>query len=169
MNYIKFTYPDIANGIGVRLTCWVSGCNHQCKGCHNPQTWDANAGKPFEENDLHQLLNLIEPDYITGLTLSGGDPLFPANRSVVKQICEAVFQRYHNKKNIWVWTGYIWENIVDDKSALEILRYIDVLVDGPYIEAQRNISLPFAGSENQRVIDVKKSLFNNEIVLWKEI
>jgi anaerobic ribonucleoside-triphosphate reductase activating protein len=167
MNYIKFTYPDIANGTGIRLTCWAAGCNHRCHGCHNPQTWDANAGRQFSNESLQELLELLEPDYISGLTLSGGDPLFPANRRTVYEICKAVFERYGTYKDIWMWTGYLWEDIVTDELILKILNYVDVLVDGLYIEAQRNIALPFAGSENQRVIDVRKSLFG-KLTLWKE-
>ncbi len=164
MNYIKITTPDIANGIGCRVTIFVSGCSHHCPSCQNPQTWDAAAGNPFIEDTMQELLDLLRPDYIQGLTLSGGDPLFIQNRLIVGYICERVRKEFGDTKDIWMWTGYEWDQIKD----WDHLNYVDVLVDGPYIEAQRDISLPWAGSNNQRVIDVKRSLKNNEIVLWKE-
>ena len=113
---------------------------------------------------MHKLLDLIRPDYIRGLTFSGGDPLFVQNRLMVQYICERVRKEFGDTKDIWMWTGYTWNQI----NGLPLLHYIDVLVDGPYIEAERDISLPWAGSRNQRVIDVQQSLKKNEIVLWKE-
>lgn len=111
-----------------------------------------------------ELLDLLRPDYIQGLTFSGGDPLFVQNRLIVGYICERVRKEFGDTKDIWMWTGYEWDQIKD----WDHLNYVDVLVDGPYIEAQRDISLPWAGSNNQRVIDVKRSLKKNEVVLWKE-
>lgn len=164
MNYLKIDPCDIANGIGVRVSFWVAGCDHHCPGCQNPQTWDSKAGNPFVEETMLELLDLIQPDYIRGLTFSGGDPLFVQNRLIVQYICERVRKEFGDSKDIWMWTGYTWNQI----KTLPLLHYIDVLVDGPYIEAQRDISLPWAGSRNQRVIDVKQSLKKNEIVSWKE-
>ena len=164
MNYAKITAADIANGSGVRVTLWTQGCNHHCSGCQNPTTWDAAAGIPFVEDTMQELLDLIRPNYIRGLTFSGGDPLFVQNRLIVGYICERVRKEFGDAKDIWMWTGYEWDDIKDWNH----LKYVDVLVDGPYIEAQRDISLPWAGSRNQRVIDVKQSMKKNEIVLWKE-
>lgn len=164
MNYIKITTADIANGEGVRCTLWVSGCSHHCQGCHNPQTWDAAAGSPFVEETMQELLDLLRPDYIRGLTFSGGDPLFVQNRLIVGYICERVRKEFGDTKDIWMWTGYDWDQV----KTIPLLQNVDVLVDGPYIEAERDISLPWAGSHNQRVIDVKQSFKKNEVVLWKE-
>ena len=164
MNYAKITTADIANGIGVRVTLWTQGCGHHCPGCQNPTTWDPASGTPFVEETMQELLDLLRPDYIRGLTFSGGDPLFIQNRLIVGYICERVRKEFGDTKDIWMWTGYTW----DDIKNWGHLHYIDVLVDGPYIEAERDVSLPWAGSKNQRVIDVKKSLANNEVVLWKE-
>lgn len=164
MNYMKIVPCDIANGEGVRATLFCSGCSHHCKGCHNPQTWDAAAGVPFVEDTMLSLLNLLRPNYIQGLTFSGGDPLFIQNRLIVGYICERVRKEFGDTKDIWMWTGYEWDDIKD----WDHLHYIDVLVDGPYIESERDISLPWAGSKNQRVIDVQQSLKKNKVVLWKE-
>ena len=164
MNYIKIVPCDIANGEGVRATLFCSGCSHHCQGCHNPQTWDAAAGVPFVEDTMLSLLNLLRPNYIQGLTFSGGDPLFIQNRLIVGYICERVRKEFGDTKDIWMWTGYEWEDIKD----WDHLHYINVLVDGPYIESERDISLPWAGSKNQRVIDVQQSLKKNKAVLWKE-
>lgn len=162
MNYIKITTADIANGEGVRCTLWTTGCSHHCPGCQNPTTWDPKDGIPFIEETMQELLDELRPNYIRGLTFSGGDPLFIQNRLIVGYICERVREEFGNTKDIWMWTGYEWDDIKD----WDHLHYIDVLVDGPYIEAERDISLPWAGSKNQRVIDVKKSLERGEVVLW---
>lgn len=162
MNYIKITTADIANGEGVRCTLWTTGCSHHCPGCQNPTTWDSKEGIPFIEETMQELLDELRPNYIRGLTFSGGDPLFIQNRLIVGYICERVREEFGNTKDIWMWTGYEWDDIKD----WDHLHYIDVLVDGPYIEAERDISLPWAGSKNQRVIDVKKSLERGEVVLW---
>lgn len=162
MNYIKITTADIANGEGVRCTLWTTGCSHHCPGCQNPTTWDPKEGIPFIEETMQKLLDELRPDYIRGLTFSGGDPLFIQNRLIVGYICERVREEFGNTKDIWMWTGYEWDDIKD----WDHLHYVDVLVDGPYIEAERDISLPWAGSKNQRVIDVKKSLERGEVVLW---
>lgn len=163
MNYIKITTADIANGEGVRCTLWTAGCSHHCPGCQNPTTWDPKEGIPFIEETMQELLDELRPDYIRGLTFSGGDPLFIQNRLIVGYICERVREEFGDTKDIWMWTGYEWDDIKD----WDHLHYIDVLVDGPYIEAERDISLPWAGSKNQRVIDVKQSLEKGEVVLWE--
>lgn len=160
MNYVKITENDIANGIGVRVVLWVAGCSHACRGCHNPHTWDANAGQIFDISALQQILSALDNPYKSGLTFSGGDPLYESNRSVITTIARIVKQVYP-EKNIWLYTGYSWEEIRD----LPVMKYIDVIVDGEFIQAKKDISLPFCGSTNQRVIDVQKSLIENQVVL----
>lgn len=161
MNYIKINKVDIANGIGIRVSLWVAGCNHHCLNCHNPETWNEKAGQPFTEETKGKLFKLLSKDYIDGLTLSGGDPLFPNNREPLTELCKEVKEKFPNK-TIWCWTGYLYEQVKD----LPIMEYIDVLVDGPYIDSQRDITLNWRGSPNQRVIDVQKTRKENEIVLF---
>lgn len=176
MNYIKWTYPDIANGPGCRLTLWLAGCNHHCKGCHNPQTWNPDAGQLFTEETKNEIIELLRPDYIQGLTLSGGDPLYPENRMDVLNLLASIREEYDNAKDVWLWTGYCWENILpiigeeypEDELWRVIPYFCDVIVDGEFIEEQKDISLPYCGSRNQRVIDCKKSLPTGKIVLWEE-
>lgn len=163
MNYAKITTADIANGAGVRVTLWTQGCSHHCPECQNPQTWDSAGGQPFVEETMQELLDLLRPDYIRGLTFSGGDPLFIQNRLIVGYICERVRAEFGDTKDIWMWTGYTWDEI----KSWDHLHYVDVLVDGPYIKDQRDISLPWAGSRNQRVIDVRQSLEKGEVILWE--
>lgn len=148
MNYIKISPCDIANGDGCRVVLWVAGCEHHCKGCHNPQTWDENAGKEFTEDTMQELLQLLRPSYIAGLTLSGGDPLFPKNVETVVKIVKKVRETYP-EKTIWLYTGYdFWKDVL----VYSFVRsYIDVVVDGKYIEAKRDTSLKFRGSSNQNI------------------
>lgn len=167
MNYIKIDPCDIANGPGVRVTMFVTGCEHHCLGCHNPQTWDPNAGQPFTNETLDKILDLLRPDYIQGLTLTGGDPLYPGNRELVEKIVHRVWTEFENKKDVWLWTGYKWEELWNqDGLVADILADINVLVDGPFIESEKDISLPYMGSKNQRVIDIKWSLGYKEPSLW---
>lgn len=162
MNYIKITENDIANGPGVRVTLWVAGCDHQCEGCHNPQTWDKKAGMPFTTETKIKLLRLLSKGYIQGLTVSGGDPFFIANRDeLISLLC--LVRKTLPAKDIWVWTGYLWEEVKE----LSAMQYIDVLVDGPFIQEQKDITLVWKGSKNQRVIDVKKSLQSNQVILYQ--
>lgn len=161
INYHKITKFDTANGVGIRSVLWVSGCSHKCKGCHNPETWDPNSGKKFTEDTMEELLESLSPDYISGLTISGGDPFYVDNRFVVFAIVYKVKTLYP-KKSIWLYTGYKFEDIKD----YDILKYIDVLVDGEFILNKKDITLPYCGSTNQRVIDVVKTLDSNEIVLY---
>lgn len=163
MNYIKTTKYDISNGVGVRVVLWTAGCSHHCKGCHNPETWDENSGKKFDDNSLNELLNDLGKDYISGLTFSGGDPLFMNSRGTILKIAKAVKEKYPDK-NIWLWTGYSWEDICD----LETLKYIDVLIDGEFKSNLRDMRLQHRGSSNQRVIDVAKSLECGEVCLYCE-
>lgn len=195
MNYHNITYPDMNNGEGLRVVLWLSGCSHKCKGCQNPQTWDTNSGIPFDESAKEELFRELDKDYISGLTLSGGDPLFESNLDNVLELVTEVNKRYNapqnaNKirlsipqKSIWIYTGYKWEYIFDSQwhyhprmqeklsigrwKRQQIVSQCDVLIDGQYIEFQRDITLKWVGSSNQRVISVRDSLQKNEIVLWK--
>lgn len=163
MNYIRIDKVNSANGPGVRTVLWVAGCNHHCNGCHNPETWSPSAGKKFDDAAMEELMNSLSQPFIEGLTFSGGDPLYPDNREEVLSISKAIKETLP-KKTIWLWTGYLWDEIKD----LEILKYVDVLVDGPFILVQKDMRLPYAGSKNQRVIDVQKSLADNNIRLWNK-
>ena len=176
MNYIKITKTDIANGEGVRCVLWVSGCDVHCQGCHNPESWNFCAGKPFDNAVMEELIEAINRPWIKGLTLSGGHPLAYDNLPDVYQICKAVREKCP-EKTIWLYTGYNltpsdFDNTVDigfDNGLLRkyILAMCDVVVDGRYDENLRDISLRFRGSSNQRIIDVKKTTLNKDICLWE--
>ena len=168
MNYIKVTKNDIANGIGIGCVLWVSGCNIHCKNCHNQSTWDFNAGQPFTEDTMQEILLTLTKPYISRFTLSGGHPLDPHNALKVLEIVKRVKMVFPNK-DIWIYSGYEWEDIIKDETLREILKYTDVLVDGAYIDELRDISLPFRGSSNQRIIDIEKSLTENKVILWEEV
>lgn len=163
MKYHDITKCDMKNGEGVRVVLWVSGCNHNCKGCHNPQTWSIDSGVDFDDAALQEIYEELEKDYTYGLTLTGGDPLLPQNRKRVLDIVKNVHMKYPDK-NIWCYTGYKWEEIKE----LNIIEYMDVIVDGKYIEELNTPSPKWRGSKNQRVIDIKESLKQDEIVLYCE-
>lgn len=164
MNYIKITKHDIANGVGVRVVLWVSGCTMHCHNCQNPTTWDFNAGQAFIKDTMTELLEALSPDYISGLTLSGGHPLEQANQQQISNIVKTVKTKLPSK-TIWLYTGYTYEQILKSKFIVnEILPYIDILVDGKYNESQKDISLAWCGSKNQRVIRVQKSLNVGKII-----
>lgn len=222
MNYHNLTYPDMNNGSGLRVVLWLSGCSHKCRGCQNPQTQDANSGIQFDESAKEELFRELDKDYISGLTLTGGDPFFENNLDGVLDLVIEVNKRYNMpqhidknteenynilnknaneirlsspKKSIWLYTGYTWDEIkensfsdmyekvyqykfencdikklsreyTDMEKRWEIIKKCDVIIDGKYIESQRDITLRWRGSRNQRVIDVQKSLQKNEVVLW---
>ena len=161
MNYEYISKQDMLNGDGIRVVLWCSGCSLHCKNCQNPETWDKDSGQLWTEESEQELFEALDKDYITGITYSGGHSLEPYNIDVVTDIAKKIKERFPNKTQ-WVYTGYYWENIKD----LEIIKYIDVVIDGPYIDEQRDISLKWRGSSNQRVIDVAKSLELNQIVLY---
>lgn len=161
MNYLSMTKAEVANGHNVRIALWVSGCEHHCQNCHNPELWDCNCGKPFTEEDLDRLIKELSFPYYEGLTLTGGDPLHPNNIKDIETIVLKVKELYPNK-TIWCYTGYKFEDIID----FNILNYIDVLIDGVYVNELRDITLAFRGSSNQRIIDVKKTLSEGQIVLY---
>ena len=167
MNYEKIDKCSVSNGIGVRTVLWVSGCDIHCKNCHNQSTWDFNSGIPFTDDTMQEILYDLSKPYIKGLTLSGGHPLDPQNAPEVLKIVKRVKMVFPNK-DIWIYSGYEWENIIKDETLREILKYTDVLVDGAYVDELRYISLPFRGSSNQRIIDVEKSLTENKVILWQE-
>lgn len=157
MNYHNISHDDMNNGDGLRVVLWVAGCIHHCKGCQNPCTWDPYGGLPFGEREMCEIYNALEKDYISGITFSGGDPLFSLNRPVIRMIVGTV-RRLYPQKTIWLYTGFTWEEIKENRELFDIVSQCDVLVDGKYEEENRDVSLPWRGSSNQRVIDVKKSL-----------
>lgn len=150
MYYHGITKTSVANGTGIRTVLWVSGCNHHCNGCHNPQTWDVNSGQLFDDSARRKLMLALSKVWCNGLTFSGGDPLHPQNRDTVTEIAKEVKDRFPDK-DIWLYTGYTFEEVKD----LEVMQYIDILVDGEFIEDLRDLRLKFKGSANQRIIDVK--------------
>ena len=161
MNYLEITKDDLLNGEGVRVTLWVSGCNHHCKNCHNPETWNAKEGKLFDHKAIQEISDELLKPYIAGLTLTGGDPLYPNNRETIGDLIKEVKRKSPNK-NIWLWTGYKWNEIKN----LPFIKYIDVLVDGEFIQNLHSPNLMWRGSSNQNVIDVKKSLEQDKVVLY---
>ena len=167
MNYEKVDKCSVSNGAGVRTVLWVSGCDVHCHNCHNPQTWDFNSGIPFTDDTMQEILYDLSKSYIKGLTLSGGHPLDTQNAPKVLEIVKRVKMVFPNK-DIWIYSGYVWENIIKDETLREFLKYTDILVDGAYIDELRDISLQFRGSSNQRIIDVQKSLTENKVILWQE-
>ena len=172
MNYATIKYNDIANGIGVRTSLFVSGCTHHCKGCFNSVAWDFMYGEPFTEDVENAILKSLDTEFNDGLTLLGGEPFEPQNQAVLLPFLKKVKKAFPNK-TIWCYTGYIMDpDLLKPSKAKtvhtkEMLSLIDVLVDGPFIEEQKNITLRFKGSENQRIIDVKESLKQNKVVLFE--
>lgn len=147
MRYHDITQADMNNGSGLRTVLWLAGCNHHCKGCQNPVTWDINGGIAFDIKAEEELFSYIDQDYCDGLTLSGGDPMHPFNRKDVTDLCIDFRQRYGSSKTIWMYTGYLFHEIEKEP----IMSLIDVLVDGPYIEEQRNVQRYWCGSDNQEI------------------
>ena len=171
MYYGEIKNCDIANGIGVRVSLFVSGCTNRCPGCFQPQTWDFCYGEPFTAETEEKLLQLLKPAYIHGLTLLGGDPFEPANQPALLPFLRRVRETYPNK-TVWAFSGFTWEELrtpgayPHTEVTEEMLSLVDVLVDGRFIEAQKNISLRFRGSENQRIIDVDNSMKSGCVQLW---
>lgn len=170
MNYAAIKNCDIANGPGVRVSLFVSGCTHHCPGCFNEVAWDFNYGQPFTQEVMDRIVQMLRPDYIRGLTLLGGEPFEPENQGAIVQLLRQVKQELP-QKSIWAFSGYLFDrDILSGRlgDTREYLSYLDVLVDGPFIEAQKDLSLRFRGSENQRLIDVPASLAAGTIVLWQD-
>ena len=166
MNYHNIKTDDMLNGDGLRVTCWVSGCKVGCFNCYNSQTWGFDSGIPFTEETMQEILYELTKPYIKGLSLSGGHPLDPLNAAEVLKIVKRV-KMVFSQKDIWIYTGYTWEQVIRDELLLKILQYTDILVDGAYIDELRDISLPYVGSSNQRIILVKKSLEEGKVILWE--
>ena len=173
MNYGEIKTTDIANGIGVRVSLFVSGCTHHCKGCFNEQTWDFNFGKPYTKETEEAILSALAPNYIEGLTLLGGEPFEPQNQAVLAPLLERIKSTYP-EKTVWCYSGYDFEKhilpcrIGDPSVTKRMIASIDVLVDGRFVEEKKDLSLRFRGSSNQRIIDVRASLENGEVVLMTE-
>lgn len=163
MNYHNITKDDMKNGDGLRVVLWVAGCSHHCPNCQNPVTWDPDDGILFDKNARKELLDIISQDYISGITFSGGDPLFESNREEVYELIEYI-KSVHPNKTVWLYTGYTF-NDLKKFVPIGILNKIDVIVDGPYIEKFRDTSLKWRGSSNQRVINVRKTIDTGNIVL----
>ena len=170
MNYATIKPRDIANGPGIRVSLFVSGCTHRCPGCFNAEAWDFNYGQPFDQSVIDRILEDLSPAYVKGLTLLGGEPFEPENQGAVVELLRRV-KREMPEKSIWAFSGYLFDpDILSGRlgDTREYLSYLDVLVDGPFIEAKKNLSLRFRGSENQRLIDVPASLRAGEIILWDD-
>lgn len=170
MNYGEIKKTDIANGPGVRVSLFVSGCTHKCPGCFNEVAWDFGYGRAFDEGVQEELLEALAPKYIAGLTILGGEPFEPENQTALLPFIRRVRERFPNK-NIWIFTGYVFDTDLLGESRArcdatdEILSMTDVIVDGPFVEAEKDITLRFKGSRNQRIIDVKKSLESGSVAV----
>ena len=160
MNYHNITVDDMLNGDGLRTVLWVAGCDHRCPGCQNPQTWPENSGIPFDEAAKAELFEALSRDYMTGVTFSGGDPLYCSNIETVGALITEIHEKLP-EKTIWLYTGYMWDEVKD----LPNVEMIDVLVDGKFVEELKDTNLHWKGSANQRVIDVKKTFATGDVVL----
>lgn len=160
MNYHNITKDDMLNGDGIRVVLWVAGCNHNCKDCQNPITWDVCGGVPFDESAKKELFDELAKDYVSGITFSGGDPLHPQNRDFITALSAEIKDKFPNKTQ-WLYTGYTWENIKD----LDIINNLDVVVDGEFETEHRDTTLRWRGSPNQNVIDVPKTITEKKLVL----
>ena len=161
MRYHNITTDDMLNGDGLRTVLWVAGCTHRCNGCHNPITWDIEGGIPFDDDAEKELFQKLEPDYISGLTFSGGDPLHPKNREEVTRLAKKVKELFP-EKTIWLYTGFTFEEIKD----LPVISYVDVLVDGRFVKEQFDPKLHWKGSANQRVIEISATMSLGKVVLF---
>jgi anaerobic ribonucleoside-triphosphate reductase activating protein len=170
MNYATIKNNDIANGPGVRVCLFVSGCTHHCKGCFNEVAWDFDYGTPFTQETIDLIIDMVSKPHIKGLTLLGGEPFEPQNQGAVVELLRQLKGKYPDK-SIWAFSGYLFDkDILSGRlgDTSEYLSYLDVLVDGPFVESKKNLSLRFRGSENQRLIDVPASLARGEVVLWND-
>ena len=184
MNYLQITHEDVCNGDGLRVVLWLSGCSHHCYNCQNPQTWNPDSGIPFDESAKQEIFNELSKDYISGITFSGGDPLHEQNLNEVLSLIKEIRISFPNK-TIWLYTGFEWDDIMCSFTGLqadyvvlsekdievwekrrEIISLCNIVVDGEYIDEQKYLTLKWRGSKNQHVIDVKKSLAQNKVVLY---
>ncbi len=174
MNYSAIKKCDVANGPGIRVSLFVSGCTHHCKGCFNAETWDFNFGKEFTKAQEEEIINYLKPDHIKGFSLLGGEPFEPSNQRVLVGLLRRIKETYP-KKTIWCFTGYLLEDELLQESRArcevtdEMLSYIDILVDGEFKEDLKDLRLRFRGSSNQRIMDLKATLSGDEIVWWKDL
>lgn len=166
MNYHDIKHDDMNNGPGLRVTLFVSGCDHYCNGCQNPETWDTKSGIPFDNTAIEEIFEQLDNDYISGITFSGGDPLNENNRVEVCSLIHQIQLKYGKSKSIWIYTGYTWEEIVN--TLTPILLGVDVLIDGMFEKDLADVNYHWAGSTNQRVIDVQRSLEEKKIILYKD-
>lgn len=173
MNYATIKPRDIANGPGVRVSLFVSGCTHHCKNCFNQEAWDFDYGEPFTQETIDHIIDLMRPGFVKGITLLGGEPFEPENQPELVKLLRQI-KRELPGKSIWAFSGYLFDKDIlagrlgNPAITREFVSYLDVLVDGPFIEEKKNLGLRFRGSENQRLIDVPKSLAAGEIVLWQD-
>lgn len=167
MNYHAITSDDMLNGSGLRVVLWVSGCEHNCRHCHNPQTHDIQSGGLFEQIAKDRLFTELSKDYIKGITFSGGDPLHPQNIPTVTQLSQEIREKFPEKDQ-WLYTGMRWKDILESPEAKQAIQFIDVLVDGEFVEQLADVKTPWCGSTNQMVIDVQRSLELGQIVLYNE-
>ena len=170
MNYADIKKVDVANGPGVRVSLFVSGCSHRCEGCFNPETWDFSYGVPFGEAEIQQILTFLAPDHIRGLSLLGGEPFEPDNQRAVLELVRRV-RRELPGKTVWCYTGYLFEELAGNQVGTHsrtLLEGLDVLVDGPFVLAKKDLGLRFRGSHNQRIIDVPASLQAGEVRMAEE-
>lgn len=179
MNYLKIEHEDVCNGTGLRVVLWLSGCSHHCYNCQNPQTWNPDSGIPFDESAEQEIFNELSKDYISGITFSGGDPLYEYNLDEVLKLVQEIRISFP-EKTIWLYTGFTWNQIMhpivtDDinperdkilEKRKKIISSCNVLIDGEYIDEQKDLTLKFKGSKNQNCIDVKQSLAQNKMILY---
>ena len=173
MNYANIKSRDIANGPGVRVSLFVSGCTHHCKGCFNEIAWDFAYGQPFTQETIDSILEMLRPGYVKGITLLGGEPFEPENQPALVDLLRQIKAKYP-EKSIWSFSGYLFDKDIlagklgDPAITREFVSYLDVLVDGRFVEEKKDLTLRFRGSSNQRIIDVPASLTKGEIVLWED-
>ena len=173
MNYATIKDCDIANGPGIRVSLFVSGCRHRCKGCFNEVAWDFGYGEPFIQDTIDRILKLLAPDHIKGITLLGGEPFEPENQPVIVDLLRQIKKKYPHK-SVWAFSGYLFDkDILAGKLGpwevtREYIGYLDVLVDGPFVMEKKDLTLRFRGSSNQRIIDVPASLAEGKVVLWED-
>lgn len=164
MRYHDITKDDMLNGDGLRVVFWVAGCTHRCHNCQNPVTWDINGGLPFDDAAKEEIFGELRKDYISGITLSGGDPMHPQHRAEIFELAKEIREKFPTK-TIWSYTGFLWEELQNESG----MKYIDVLIDGEFKEELLNTKLHWVGSSNQRIIDVQKTLESGKICLWEDI
>ena len=172
MNYADIKRCDVANGEGVRVFLFVSGCTHHCKECFNKEAWDFNYGKPFTEKEIDTIMEYLKPGYVAGLSLLGGEPMEPSNQEGILPLLRRVKKTYP-EKNIWCYTGYLFDKDIlermcqESEITKEFVSYLDIVVDGEFVVKQKNLKVNFRGSDNQRIIDVKKTMEAGKIVHWE--